>query len=1536
MKKRTILAASLAAAAALCAPAAGAEVTLNVDVASRGPEIGALHYGIFFEEINHAGDGGLYAELIRNRSFEDADSPDAWTKVGSPDWKISNSGLMNEAQNHALELTVKQAGQGIANGGFWGIDAVEGRSYKFSLWVKNPAWEGKLTASLRRADGSDAGSAEISVGRSDSWQKLEATISATASDPKASLQLTASAPGTLLIDMVSLFPPTYKDRPNGCRPDLAAMLEAMRPGFVRFPGGCYIEGQNSSTGHNRFEWKKTIGPVEERPGHWNQSWGYRVSDGLGFHEMLQLTEDLGAEPLFVVNIGMGHGWTVDYLDIDEYVEEALDAIEYCNGDASTRWGAVRAANGHPEPFGLRLLEIGNENYQADASQQSDHYAERYRRFYDAIKARYPEITLIGNVESWGTDNPSWRNSNPVEVVDEHYYRSPSWFVNQYSKYDNYDRTRPKVYVGEYAVTDGYGTNGHLTAALGEAVYMLGMENNSDVCVMQSYAPIFVNENDQKWKPDMIRFDSREAYGTPSYHVQQLMATIRGDRNVRWTESGNLGSTGNKIGLSTWSTVASFDNVRVSRPDGTQLFADDFSADKQQWTAAGGTWTISGGTLNQTDASMQGKLNVASFALPDSYVLELDAIKKSGNEAFLVAFNYGDPDNYCWWNIGGWNNSAHAIEVCSGGAKTSYDKKSGNIATGRTYALKIEVNGGNVRCYIDGELIHDVTLPVKRKIYVASSINKAEDMLILKVVNPGESDVPLKVALSSARATAVEDVTVLTSASGTDENSLDAQNAVAPAAGSADIAADGSVAYTVPAYSLSIIRLRIADAQTAAPGGTPSAEAEAAVREALAPLAKKLAFLHASASLPGSTSTGATIKWALEGDCGGLLSLVEGRWSAMLAVASPLTNTEAIGGATLRATVTYPAGEVSQIELPVTVAPTDGRYGYLYCYMKSNKEITNYALGSKEDRGLRFYELLGGAEIFDTEALAGIEHGTRDAYLDRGQDPDRYFMTTTDMCNAKSGVWRNYGMDLLRSTDLIHWESAVFDFRQGKKIFSDPEATTDAYRSDAEYAKINRVWAPQFIWDPTAMNGSGAYLVYYSLLSSNSGDSHDRIYYSYADREFRTLTQPRVFYDPGYSVIDADIVLNPYDGLYHMFIKHEGASGSNRGIYELTADRLVGADWKEIMHITNEGSELVEGSSAVRRIDEDAYNVYYMRYSGGSAYKVCETDHLGLNAGPAVKVEGKGNFQHGSVITVTRDEYVALQAWSDLRSLLSDVEDIPTDAFDAAIADAKAALELRTVAELARALPEAIDKIKAAREDYVRELLQGDGISDLTLLLTNPNFSDGGNGWSGTGFTAASAGVAEHWNKTFDTYQLLEYMPAGKYFLSCSGFYRYGGKEGYDAHADGSEQLLAKLYINDSEVPFMSLFDESTGYTNSPYTFPDNVSQANAAFNTARNYADNRVSFVLEQTGDLRIGVRKTVAKGSDWTCFDNFRLTYSPDPDSSGIDNVSVDTAGTPDASVDVYSASGILLRRGVSAAEATRGLDPGFYIVGRDKVVVR
>ena len=381
----------------MCMASSMAQVTLNIDAGQRGASIGGRHYGIFFEEINHAGDGGLYAELIHNRSFEDnASNPDKWWAVGNARMAVVTDGMLNEAQEHALELEFKGAGDGVRNEGFWGIHVVNGQTYKLSFWIKgSPAYKGVLTAELQTEGGQSLGSRELAVDVGSEWTKLTAEITATGEARDGWFALKGSVPGTVVLDMVSLFPPTYKGRDNGCRIDLAEKLEAMKPSFVRFPGGCYVEGHYANGKTNRFEWKNTIGPIEERPGHMNQNWGYRVSDGFGFHEMLQLTEDLGAEPLFVVNMGMGHAWVEDYTRIDEYIQEALDAIEYCNGDAkTTKWGALRAKNGHPEPFNLRLLEIGNENYNFSSennNDQSDHYAERYEQFRKAIKAKYPEL-----------------------------------------------------------------------------------------------------------------------------------------------------------------------------------------------------------------------------------------------------------------------------------------------------------------------------------------------------------------------------------------------------------------------------------------------------------------------------------------------------------------------------------------------------------------------------------------------------------------------------------------------------------------------------------------------------------------------------------------------------------------------------------------------------------------------------------------------------------------------------------------------------------------------------------------------------------------------------------------------------------------------------------------------------------------------------------------------------------------------------------------------------------------------------------------
>lgn len=1514
-----------------------AQVTLNFDANKRGPMISPLQYGIFYEEINNAGDGGLYAELIRNRCFEDALSPNYWTAIGDVTMSIVRTGLMNANRRAALLLKLNGAGEGISNTGYWGIPVRGGDTFQLSVWLKSDnGYKGTVTASITE-DGSTAATGTSEVNLDGKWQKI--CIEVKASDAtqyygKGKFDLTFSHAGTLTVGMVSLFPKTYMDRENGCRVDLAQMLEGLKPKFVRFPGGCYIEGDGTLEGQRRFEWKKTIGPIEERPGHFNANWGYPSTDGLGFHEFLQLTEDLGAEPLFVVNVGIGHGWMKDYTDIDEYIEEALDALEYCNGSTDTYWGAKRAQNGHPEPFNMRLLEIGNENYNFD-DERSDHYPERYKAFYDAIKAKYPEVTLIGNVEAWGTDNPSWRNSFPVEMVDEHYYRTPKWFEQRYSKYDSYDRSGPKVYVGEYAVTDGFGTNGHLRAALGEAVYMQGLENNSDICVMASYAPIFYHEErGGGWLPDMIRFNHESSFGTPSYYVQKLMPEYLGKQNLKWTEEGNIVGAGeNKIGVSSWSTTVAYDNIKVTDPDGNVLLEEDFSGDSDSWDLPSTGWSIKDGQLCQNNSSEQGRMVVNNTVLPSSYVLELDATKKSGAEGFLVAVNVADRDNYIWWNIGGWNNGQHGLQVCTNGAKSDYDLKAGHIENGRTYRIRIEVEDTRIKCYLDGELIHDLTLPSDRRVYVSSSIDDENNVMYIKLVNTRDEASEVIINMANANIQNVY-VTMLTSASDTDENSIDDPYNVAPKESNSSITDGNSITYEAPAYSLSILTVLLEDIDYSPAIGKPASDEQMSLLEKeLESITKKLSWLHQSTSLPVMTSSGIELEWDTPDGATLSVAVTSNRHSAQLEIISPNTSREMIEANKIGARAKFPDGAEGFLEIPVYLAPADDWYGYLYTYMNSGKEITNMALGTKEGLGKKFDELLDGEEIFNTAELASIEGGTRDAYLGRGQREHEYLMTTTDMCNAKSGKWNNYGMDLLQSNDLVHWESSVFDFRQGKTIFSDSDSSTDCYKTDEEYSKIDRVWAPQFIWDTSANNGEGAYMVYYSLLSSNEWDHYDRLYYSYADKDFKTLTQPRLLMDPGVSLIDADIVYNEYDGLFHMLVKRSGTGAATTGIYEYTSPVLTGSEWKEIGRMEKQSTTSIEAPTHIRRIGEDVYNMYFMSYdSRDYHYKVADMDHDGLKSGLPVNMSGTGAFQHGSAIYVDKEEFDMLQVYSDVKGLLRQAkaatESGATSAFKEAIEYAEKVIsENRTVSTLLEKLPAAYDLLVEATGHYLAEGERTDnGYIDITRLLQNPNFDGNSNsGWSGTAFTAVNNNVAEHFSRVFDTYQVLKAMPAGSYRLEVQGFYRYGlPSSAQPSHADGTEQLLASLYINDSSGQLMSLYDEE--YAN----YPNNMYSASEAFNNDHKYADNAVDYIMQQSGEIRAGIRKLDMVDGDWTIFDNFRLYYKPEIDEVAFIN------SDPEATVNVVSTDGKIIKADVKISEATIGLAKGVYIVGGRKVIVK
>ena len=608
---------------AACISSGLSAATITVDVGKPGHAVSPLLYGIFFEEINRAGDGGIYAELVQNRSFEDAAAPVGWQLVKSgaaeASMTLDKSQPLNANSPTSLKLAIAKPGTraGVANVGFrgtnypkggdvekWfgkfeeavkeskecvnGIAVEQGKQYKLSLYARcDAALHGPLVASLEKADGTVLAQQSID-GLGADWKKFQCTLSASGTEAAARLVLSTASAGTLWFDVVSLFPAdTYKGHPF--RKDLAEMLAAMKPAFIRFPGGCYVEGNALC---DAFRWKKTIGDIAGRPGHYNL-WGYYSNDGLGYHEYLQLCEDLGAEPLYVFNCAMSHAEqhkqtelkaAVDVPDLDEYLQDALDAIEYANGPADSKWGALRAKAGHPAPFNLKYMEIGNEN-------GGPTYDKHYALFYDAIRKRYPEMRLVVDYKPSG--------NRPPDIVDEHYYNSPEFFLRNAGKYDKYDRAGHKVYVGEYAVTHAAG-KGNLSAALGEAAFMTGMERNSDVVVMCSYAPLFVNPDWRHWNPNAIVFDAARCYGTPSYHVQALFGCNRADVVLPAEVDSapmEFGKSG-MIGVGTWLTQAEFKDIRVTKDHAT-LFESDFAKNMKGWKTHGGKWEVSDGALRQT-------------------------------------------------------------------------------------------------------------------------------------------------------------------------------------------------------------------------------------------------------------------------------------------------------------------------------------------------------------------------------------------------------------------------------------------------------------------------------------------------------------------------------------------------------------------------------------------------------------------------------------------------------------------------------------------------------------------------------------------------------------------------------------------------------------------------------------------------------------------------------------------------------------------------------------------------------------------------
>jgi alpha-N-arabinofuranosidase len=584
--KTPLFTTSLALLGLLAGPAALAQTpapaTITVQVNKPGAPVPKNMYGLFFEDINFAADGGLYPELVKNKSFETDDHLIGWRAIRGAaalkSYLVSGDQPISAGNNHFLRLSVGTASPdaGFINEGFRGMGVKQGAEYTFSIYLRRgPGSIGGVNVTLeepgRRGSGpewADSGPAlaQASItGLTGEWKKYSVVLKSSATAAKARLKLTVDGTGTVDIDVVSLFPKdTYLKRENGLRPDLVQLLKDMKPGFLRFPGGCIVEG---ITLDNRYQWKETIGDVAARKpmiNRWNKEFIHRYtpdyyqSFGLGFFEYFQLSEDIGAEPLPILNVGMACqfnsaelapissakgpnvGAAGDGPTLDTFIQDALDLVEFANGPASSPWGAKRVAMGHPAPFNLKMIGIGNEQW-------GPQYLERYEPFAKALKAKYPAIQIVSSAgpspDGDLFDKATFKlREEKAEYIDEHYYAKPDWFRQHVDRYDNYPRTGSKIFAGEYAAQSvgiaSENNKNNWDCAISEAAFMTGLERNADVVAMASYAPMLAHVDAWQWTPNLIWFDNLNAYGTVNYYVQQLYSQNKGTTMLPLQLPGN--------------------------------------------------------------------------------------------------------------------------------------------------------------------------------------------------------------------------------------------------------------------------------------------------------------------------------------------------------------------------------------------------------------------------------------------------------------------------------------------------------------------------------------------------------------------------------------------------------------------------------------------------------------------------------------------------------------------------------------------------------------------------------------------------------------------------------------------------------------------------------------------------------------------------------------------------------------------------------------------------------------------------------------
>ncbi|MBV4357555.1 hypothetical protein KTO63_10380 [Parasegetibacter sp. MAH-26] len=827
------------------------EATVRVSLSDTGAIVAPTLHGVFFEEISHGGEGGIYAELIQNRGFEEANIPPGttlkdgfifppatphfslsgnavsdwkmeWPNHGEfPAWTVHANGNaaiselrtsnnpLNDATPHSLQIEISKADAAntadVINEGFWGINVQANENYNLNFFLRGN-YKGQVKALLVAQDGTILGSCTSQVNNDVKWRKYVGVIKAQKTDTKAKFVLRFDRPGTVWLDFVSLFPQkTFHNRPNGLRQDLAQYIADLKPAFIRWPGGCFVEG---ITIQSAPDWKATIGPVEKRHSTYSP-WGYWTSNGFGYHEYLQYCEDIGAAALYVFNAGVSCDFRSGTFAPDDslqpYIQSALDAIDYAIGPVNSKWGKLRAANGHPKPFPLQYVEIGNE-------QNGPRYAERYNIFYDAIKAKYPNIKTIASMGIGDVNDFTLKKMRRVDFADEHAYKSAGWAMRNFEHFDKYKRGAWDIYVGEYATNAGVGA-GNMEAALNDAVYIMSMEKNGDLVKMSSYAPLLVNTNDIDWPVNLINFDNAQSFARISYYAIKMMNENRAGINVKAVV--NIGSPVIKkpafaggIGLATWDTKTAYKDIEVIQ-NGKTIFKSDFINDLNNWQFVRGQWGVnsSDSSLQQTAEGAQQfeMLKNKSF---ETYTLQLKAKKLEGYNAFIIPFAVKDSNTFYRAHIGAWVNKVGVFEKVTNGYDVSNISSTVNlpdsIQAGKWYDIRLEVGLDTVKCFLNDKLIMTYSEPVKM-FAIAGKDDKTGDAII-KVVNGYGDAVETDFDLTGfAGSISKITQTTLKASSLNDENSFAEKNKFVPVNYSIEMKAK-PLHLSISPYSINVIRI----------------------------------------------------------------------------------------------------------------------------------------------------------------------------------------------------------------------------------------------------------------------------------------------------------------------------------------------------------------------------------------------------------------------------------------------------------------------------------------------------------------------------------------------------------------------------------------------------------------------------------------------------------------------------------------------------------------------------------------------------------